>query len=227
VSPRPTPRLPSNFRSEQIIKLHHHTTGDDSEGLLATGFLGFLKHMDCTGDAELLRLQDFVQCSMSFEFPLCTEVITESSGAATTTTKVEYVLKVGGGGPSAMVGPNPSARPGQPPPDGVVEGPGVLGFCVDARTFRRVADHDVRRPGYLVVLGEVYAVHRSRDRGHEVASTGFLVLMEGSSRRKSLWMVYRYETRFDREGPIELHDQRESVFTSIPGAFDTVCLPAG
>jgi hypothetical protein len=196
---------------------------DDSEGLLATSLLDFLKQMDCTRDTELLRLQGLLQCSMTCECPLCTEII-EEDGAVAATTKVEYVLKVGGGGLSATVGANPSAKPGQPPPDELVKNLGELGFSLNAKTFKRLVDNDVRHPGYLVALGEVYMVNRSRDRGHEVAATGFFVLMEISSYRKSLWMVYRYETRFDREGPSEFHDRRESLFTSIPGAFDTVCL---
>jgi hypothetical protein len=222
--PEANPAASLRFQTRKRAKKpHHHTTVDDSEGLLATSLLGFLKQMDCTRDAELLRLQGLVQCSMSCEFPLCTEII-EEDGAVAATTKVEYVLKVGGGGLGTTVGADPTARPGQPPLDELVRSLGVLAFCLDARTFKRMVDNDVRRPGYLVALGEVYMVNRSRDRGHEVAATGFFVLMEVSSRRKSLWMVYRYETRFDREGPIEFHDQRESLFMSIPGAFDTVCL---
>lgn len=194
----------------------------------APGFWDFIKRMDCTSDADLLRLKQYVQCRLSCDFPLCTDNVGP---------KVQYFLQIGGL-MGTTVAADPSDGRAQPVSDReVMEDLNILEFVEDSDEKRvgnpAVAadniDHAVHHPQYLVPLGEVYLVHRSLNKAQGVESTNFFVLMDVTSPHKSLWMVYRYKKLFERkEGNcwerMRANRYRETSFGNTRRDFDTVRL---
>lgn len=191
----------------------------------AREFLAFIKRRDCRSDEEFLSLKKCVKGRVSFDFPLCTD-------SPTRRTKICYFLKVGGS-LSTTLAPNPDSRPaGQP---GVareeVENLNSYETYLDQRCAAATnnAFRAFHPPKYVVPLGEVYRACRSSDGLGEVASTNFLVFMDVTGPRKSVWMMYRYEKAVeDRDRvqwrPVAIHNERDSVFSSSVRTFDAVCL---
>ncbi|KAK4034399.1 hypothetical protein C8A01DRAFT_49208 [Parachaetomium inaequale] len=201
---------------------------DDDDGLRwARDFLACLKRMDCTSDADLLRLKKYVKGKASFDFPLCTDSPTRRS-------KFCYFLKVGGS-LSTTLTLNPHNRPaGQQAyaAHNEVENLNIFETYLDSRcpeattgTYRKY-----RPPKYLAPLGEVYRASRSTDSPEEVSSTNFFVFVDvGGGPHKSVWLLYRYEkpvANRDRVQwePVSISGQREAVFNNRLPKFDTVCL---
>ncbi|KAK4237926.1 hypothetical protein C8A03DRAFT_15565 [Achaetomium macrosporum] len=144
-------------------------------------FLNFLKHMDCRSDGDMLCFKRYTEAALSFELPVYTE-----SGRS----KFCYILKVGGRLSSAIYG-NPENRPEQPKWD--EEEAERLGI-MERRLHASIPDDvaSTYQPRYFVPLGEVYRASRSSDKPEEVVSTNFFVLMDVTSPKKSIWLVYRY-----------------------------------
>ncbi|KAH6636033.1 hypothetical protein F5144DRAFT_163365 [Chaetomium tenue] len=191
----------------------------------AREFLDFIKRMDCRSDAEFLSLKKCVKGRVSFDFPLCTD-------SPTRRTKICYFLKVGGS-LSTTLAPNPDNRPaGQPgAAREEVENLNIYETYLDQRCAAATnnAFRAFHPPKYVVPLGEVYRACRSSDGPGEVASTNFLVFMDVTGPRKSVWMMYRYEKAVeDRDRvqwrPVAIHNERDSVFSSSVRTFDAVCL---
>ncbi|KAK4123101.1 hypothetical protein N657DRAFT_634307 [Parathielavia appendiculata] len=163
---------------------------DDDAGVKgAQEFLSFLKTMDCSSDAALLRLRGYVEGRLSFELALC--LSTEMGG------HVQYYLKVGGQ-LSTIIGADPKERPQQPKADEEQADKLNMECALGEKRIQSAAtmhpDHQpVYLSGYLMPLGEVFVAHRLSKQPQEVGSTNFFVLMEAASAKKSLWMVCRYE----------------------------------
>lgn len=199
---------------------------EDGIDQLPWRFLDFLKRMDCSSDEDMLCLKKYLEGSVSFEFPLCTDRARRSN--------VRYFLKVGGRLSTAI-----GADPNEPLlpfrqfgwSKSKVKELNILECYTDKR---RTATPDDTPPKYLVSLGEVYMTNYATtqtSRAGEVTSTNFFVLMAVTGPEKSLWMMYRYERFFERAGqdrrewrqippPSRLHKFAQSAGR----VFDTVCL---
>ncbi|KAK3302599.1 uncharacterized protein B0T15DRAFT_514620 [Chaetomium strumarium] len=179
-------------------------------------FLNFLKHIDCRYEEDLLCLKKFCKASaMSTEIPIYTE---------TGRSKFYYILKVGGALSSA-IGGNPDNQPDQPEPDAKqAKRLGVLELRLHERVPEDVASR--YRARYFMPLGEVYRASRSSTKADEVQSTNFFVLMDVTSPKKSIWLVFRYERPFERRdgagwGTVTFDTTKPLFGTRI---FDMVCL---
>jgi hypothetical protein len=205
----------------------------DDDGLRwARDFLAFLKRMDCTSDADLLRLKKYVRGKASFDFPLCTDSPTRRS-------KFCYFLKIGGS-LSTTPTPNPLNRPAGQPYTAQSEAENLNIFetylddrCPEATTGIYAK---YRPPKYLAPLGEVYRASRSTDSPEEVASTNFFAFVDVAGggdgphkKKKSVWLLYRYERPVESRDRVQweavsVSGQREAIFNNRLPKFDTVCL---
>jgi hypothetical protein len=179
-----------------------------------SNFLDFIKAIDCRSIEDMLCLKKFCEAASSFELPVYTE-----SGRS----KFEYILKIGGRLSSA-IGRNPVDRPAQPEPDAKeAERLGILELRLHESVPDTVAS--VSRPRYFMPLGEVYRASRSSYKTEEVQSTNFFVLMDVTSPKKSIWLMFRYERPFvGRDGPgwEPVSFDLKPLFG--PRIFDMVCL---
>lgn len=224
-----TPTAPTGEAADEPITTNAPLPDENKP---ARDLLKLLKTMDCRSPADLLRLRALVTGARPFELPLLTETAGNS--------RFHYVLKIGGT-LSTPVAADPKDCPDQPEQDREeVEKLGVLELAVDERvaaaktpTEDDGAGKPPPLPAYLMPLGEVYAANRGAAKPQEVCSTNFFVLMDITSPRKSLWMIYRYQRPVERAGGVRWENVnalgREAFFRSGGGQrpFDTVCLLTG
>lgn len=164
----------------------------------AQAFLDFLKKMDCNSNEDLARVANVVEGDVSLEFPLSSE---------TGMPRVYYYLKVGGNLSTAICA-NPEYDVAQPEADKEMTiNLALLELAVEERQINPAAAHSdannnnngvTAPPRFVMPLGEVYMVNRSHRKTQMVCSTNFFVLMDITSPKKSLWMVYRENRPFER-----------------------------
>jgi hypothetical protein len=220
------PRRESNGLSSLSDLSVPSLVDDDAGARWAWEFLTFLKGMDCSYDLDMLRLKGYVEGQLSFEFPLC---LSSDTGG-----HLQYYLKVGGK-LSTLIAADPKDRPEQPQQDDeLVQKLNILELLTDEKRLKtaeamKPGYNPVAPSGYLAPLGEVYVAYRSANKPQEVASTNYFVLMEVTSPKKSLWMVYRYERPVQRKDGsqftgVAVLSHRDSLFRGSRRHFDTVCL---
>lgn len=170
----------------------------------AKAFLDFLKKMDCNSDEDLARVANVVEGDVSLEYRLSSE---------SSMPRVYYYLKVGGN-LSTHICANPEWDVAQPEADkDMAINLALLELTVEERQVNPAAAHGdattnnngiIAPPKFVMPLGEVYMVNRSHRKTQMVTSTNFFVVMDITSPKKSLWMVYRENRPFERrDGDIE------------------------
>ncbi len=162
---------------------------------LVWGFLDFLKRMDCRSTEDMLHLRKYVEGRECFELP----IFSSTNGA----NRFDYLLKVGGilstrlsASPEAEADEQAQTKADQ---DEVAE-LRILEIEIAEDRADALQPHELEKlspPSYLVPLGEIYVANRSSTNNwQEVTSTNFFVLMDVTTPRKAIWMVYRYERCF-------------------------------
>ena len=229
--PQPAPQTgtqPQGSGAPPVVRAPAMVPGGDQ---LVWGFLEFLKRMDCSSTEDMQHLNKYVEGRESFELPLF-------SSTNSSSVRMDYLLKVGGILSTRLsASPNPP-NPGEPEQDQtqaeqdeVIERR-ILEIALDEGRANALPKHELEKlcpPSYLVPLGEIYVANRSSTSNwQEVTSTNFFVLMDVTTPRKAIWMVYRYERRFEGDNgpvwkPVPSQGREKFLKSGIP-RFDTLCL---
>ena len=220
--PQPTPQAGAQQANPSQGSISPMVPGGDQ---LVWGFLDFIKRMDCRSTEDMLHLRKYVEGRESFEFSIFS--------STTNNNRMDYLLKIGG-----ILGTRLSASPlsdeqeqTKADQDEVVE-LRILEIELAEDRVNALQPHELEKlspPSYLVPLGEIYVANRSSTNNwQEVTSTNFFVLMDVTTPRKAIWMVYRYGRCFGGDnGPVwkAVPPQgREKFLKGGLPRFDALCL---